>query len=252
MIGFRAKPSTDVGPYHQDSDGTGKAGELDLRSEAKRLFGTLNLGLEQGSGLVLQFIAASQGEGVSTIAREFAIVASEYTHGPVALLDFDGEQAGHERYFQGQRQLERFGPLRIFEGWEVDTSLLMRTAHNQPPCRMEFRSVGDTSLVLGKLTGNPCKAVYAPTAGKFWTTLRQQAVLTVVDSSSSPTCLDGANICGSMDAVIIVVAAEETRSPVVQALYEKLRDQDAPVIGTILNKRRYYIPAFIYRWLDYL
>lgn len=252
MFGFRVEQSADAGPHYQGPDDPENAGEVDLWPEAKRLFGLLNLSLESGSGLVLQFIAATPREGVSSIAREFAIVASQYTHGPVALLDFDGEREGHRRYFQEQRQAERYGPLRALEGWDIDASALMRTPHDQPPCRMEFMTVGDTALVLGKLTGNPCKAVYASTAGTFWASLRQKAVLTIIDSSSSPACLDGTNICGSMDAVIIVVAAEATRSPVVQALYEKLRDQDAPIIGAILNKRRYYIPAFIYRWLDYL
>jgi len=180
------------------------------------------------------------------------MVACQYTEGSVALLEFDGLGGGHERFFSCKRQQDRFGPLRSIDDWNIDSSALMLAPRGQPPCRMKFQAVGESSLVLGTLTGNHCEAMYTANALEFWASLRQMAVLTIVDSSSPPACLDGSAISGDMDGVVIVVAAESTRSPVVVALCEKLRQQEAPILGAILNKRRFYIPPLVYRWLDYL
>ena len=60
-----------------------------LETEAKNLFALLNPRLTPGAGLVIQFIAATPGEGTSTLSRDFALVASRHTRYPVLLLNLD-------------------------------------------------------------------------------------------------------------------------------------------------------------------
>lgn len=48
------------------------------------------------------------------------------------------------------------------------------------------------------------------------------------------------------DGVVMVVQAEKTRAPVVQQALEHLTEFGGKVLGTVLNKRRYYIPKFLY------
>ena len=55
-----------------------------------------------------------------------------------------------------------------------------------------------------------------------------------------------------MDAVVLVVAAEMTRSPIVQNLADKLQAQNAPIAGITFNKRKLYIPDGVYKWLEFL
>jgi Mrp family chromosome partitioning ATPase len=55
-----------------------------------------------------------------------------------------------------------------------------------------------------------------------------------------------------MDGVVVVIAAESTRAPIVMSLLERLQGQGAPILGAVLNKRKVYIPHLIYRWLDRL
>ena len=55
-----------------------------------------------------------------------------------------------------------------------------------------------------------------------------------------------------MDAVVVVVAAESSRAHAVQHLCDKLRSQNAPIVGLVLNKRRFYIPQRLYRWMERL
>lgn len=50
------------------------------------------------------------------------------------------------------------------------------------------------------------------------------------------------------DAVMLVIAAGITRRPIIQNTIEAIQLHDGNVIGTLLNKRRFYIPRKIYRW----
>jgi len=53
----------------------------------------------------------------------------------------------------------------------------------------------------------------------------------------------------SCDGVVIVVEAETTRGPVVQATIETVERFGGRVLGLAFNKRRFYIPRWIYRRL---
>jgi len=74
-------------------------------------------------------------------------------------------------------------------------------------------------------------------------------MLTVVDTPPPSRSFDGIILCGAMDAVLLVVAAESTRVPVVEELRDTLLSQGANLAGVVLNRRRLYIPRVIYRIL---
>jgi uncharacterized protein involved in exopolysaccharide biosynthesis/Mrp family chromosome partitioning ATPase len=52
-----------------------------------------------------------------------------------------------------------------------------------------------------------------------------------------------------MDGIILVVKAEGVRCEVVQRMKNLLQDINANVLGSVLNKRRFYIPGWLYRRL---
>lgn len=67
--------------------------------------------------------------------------------------------------------------------------------------------------------------------------------------------LDGHSISGASDAALsavyfdgtlVVVECEKTKWEVLQFAVEKLTNSGANVLGVILNKRKYYIPSFLY------
>ena len=56
-----------------------------------------------------------------------------------------------------------------------------------------------------------------------------------------------ANVMASQfDGVVLVVECEKTKWEVVQSAVERLRLMNSRVLGVVLNKRRYYIPASLY------
>jgi protein-tyrosine kinase len=52
-----------------------------------------------------------------------------------------------------------------------------------------------------------------------------------------------------VDGVIIVADAQRTRAPVARKLKQSVEENGGKVIGAILNRRKYYIPGWIYRLL---
>jgi Mrp family chromosome partitioning ATPase len=232
--------------------GSEPGGEVSLQDEARNLYGLLNPSLAPGKGLVIQFIGANQGEGVSTIAREFALVASQYTAAPTLLLDFDWGRGVQERFFQLPSHLRDYGVPYPAPDWTLDSTRLLRSSSREESCQLRFMRVGVTHLVLGQLICADPSTIRICNVPEFWETVRGTCPITVVDSPSASRSIDGLTISGSMDAVVVVVAAESSRAHAVQHLCDKLRSQNAPIVGLVLNKRRFYIPQRLYRWMERL
>ena len=171
------------------------------------------------------------------------------------LIDFDWRRSDHHAFFQAKAQSDPGvapgPPLTL----EADFNRLLRSSHRggtgeqrKPP--LTFHRLGDTSLIVSRpaegLSDTP-RLVNQP---DFWADLRRSVMLTVVDAPPAAHSFDGIVICGTMDAVILVLAAETSRVPVIVELHDKLMAQGAPVVGAILNKRRFYIPKWVYSFLS--
>ncbi len=63
------------------------------------------------------------------------------------------------------------------------------------------------------------------------------------------TYTDNGRIASVTDGIILIVDAGASRWQVVRHVVEGLTARQATVLGVVLNKRRHYIPSFIYRKL---
>lgn len=230
---------------------------MSLAPEACRLFTLINPVLVPGQGLTVQFIGAQPDEGVSTIARDFALTAAQYIEEPVLLLDFDPAQDSHFLHFQRVlKRLGQSGDLAATLDLDIDLSPLVggRNTSNTPP--VIFHTLPEIRLILGRLDTSsgtlPGRVPCILNRPQVWDKLRSRFMLTVVDSPPSSQSFDSIVISGAMDAVVLVVRAESTRIPVVENLRDRLLAQGAPLVGLVLNRRRFYIPKSVYRLLQRL
>jgi Mrp family chromosome partitioning ATPase len=83
----------------------------------------------------------------------------------------------------------------------------------------------------------------------FWKKLKQRFDLILVDSPPATTSTDGLAISSKVDGVILVVEAEKTRWPVAENVRDRIKRSGGNILGIVLNKRRFYIPDFIYKRL---
>ena len=69
----------------------------------------------------------------------------------------------------------------------------------------------------------------------------------VIDSESAAISSQGITISAIVDGVVLVVEAENTRWQVVDNLKHNIMKNKGNILGIVFNKRRFYIPDFIYR-----
>jgi protein-tyrosine kinase len=79
--------------------------------------------------------------------------------------------------------------------------------------------------------------------------LRQIADVAVCDLTAPLASPEGLHLAKVLDGVVLVLEAEETRWQVAQSAQRLLENAQVRIIGTVLNKRRHFIPDKIYRLL---
>jgi Mrp family chromosome partitioning ATPase len=79
--------------------------------------------------------------------------------------------------------------------------------------------------------------------------LRTQAPFIIMDCEPLGSSAQVMQLAPAVDGVLFVVEAERHRRQVVGRTLELLKRAGIPVLGTVVSKRKQYIPAFVYRML---
>ncbi|MHB8283764.1 MAG: P-loop NTPase family protein, partial [Caulobacteraceae bacterium] len=191
--------------------------------EAKLLLRLLS-SVAPGPSRVIQLIAPGDGAGVSQLAMDIAIIASAQYGRRVLLMDIEpptGQSASAALAARGAALSTVPGRSRIMQ---VDGASLYVTVPFGP---QQLRGPAlDWSAVLA--------------------TARRDFDLVVVDSPALERSSSGVVIAGLADMTLGVVEAERTRAAAVRNLIDRVEAAGGQVIGAVLNKRRFYIPRFIY------
>lgn len=58
---------------------------------------------------------------------------------------------------------------------------------------------------------------------------------------------EGLALSGKVDGVVMVIQAEKTRWEVALSAKQRLEDSGGRILGVVLNKRRFYIPKWLYK-----
>ena len=113
-------------------------------------------------------------------------------------------------------------------------------------------SAAGENLFVGQLASSPTSlaAVLAATELRaVFAGLTEQFDLILVDAPSFGASSDAILLGKLVDGFVLVVEAGKTRHQAVRQYMAQIEAQQGRVFGVILNKRRLYIPGFIYRKL---
>lgn len=179
---------------------------------------------------IVHFVCAYEDEGAETIAFEVG-AASAFSGKRVLLIDAS----------PGQRSLREQVP-----GKHVP-SLARYENHNSD--ESPFMVAQGTSLffaALGEANGEDFLLPDASALKALMDQLRHNFDLIIIESEGALTHPAAASLSGAADATVIVIQAERTRVPVIRELKRTLETHGGRVVGTVLNKRRFYIPRFLY------
>jgi Mrp family chromosome partitioning ATPase len=205
-----------------------------MEDEMLSLYKIVDTILPAGKSRVLLFIGAKEGEGTSTIVREFAGVAADLVGNSVLLLDADRHHPSHDRYYNIQQ-----------------TCCWLDVLKGARPPGDSFYRVGDSSLFVSPSCNSASftPEVFDTRFEGLCQNFRAQFDLIVIDSSPLAVSPDGLAIASKVDGVVLVVEAEKTRWPTAKQLRDNISRVGGNILGVVLNKRRFYIPQSIYKYL---
>ena len=211
-----------------------KAGDTEVAGEMLSLYKIVDALLPQKKKII-QFIGSRSGEGTSTIARGFARACADLIGHSVLLLDADRHKPTQNRYFDIPSEYGWIEALK--KGDQIDNA---------------FYRIGESSLFMSpssnSATSTP-EIFRSPIFDGICQNLKADFDLILIDSAPLTTSPDGLAVASKVDGVILVVEAEKTRWQTVKQAKESITRVGGNIIGVVLNKRRFYIPKMIYKYL---
>lgn len=206
-------------------------------SQAKMLalYQTVKSALPGKACPVLQFASAYAGEGANLIAFEAAFAVATQVGLRVLYLD--------TAHYKPKRKPE------LAE--EVSTTLdsLLQSGGSLEQALVGIEQTSFTYTLLRHAQLKDSALANLDQLQELVTLLRSHYDLIVIPSAHMLEDVLSASLSRLADGAILVVEAERTRAPVVLQLKEAVQHGGGKIIGSILNKRRYYIPHWVYRWL---
>lgn len=229
---------------------------VDLTSEMAALWAAL--GPAPGHrGRVIQIAAATSGEGVSTVAREYARLAAVRARRPVWLIDADLAQQGQLEAVAAEP--DRFGALgkaaiatpdgSIF--FAVTPRIMDRAGKPVHPARlMTARPCLGGRLWVTRFaaellrSGQRAEAVGDP---RYWDALRKHADTVVIDAPAGDRNDMAITLAPFVDATVLVVAAEGAAASEPLMLRDEIEAVGGKIAGVVVNRSTYNPPAFLRR-----
>jgi len=204
----------------------------DVEDEMISLYQSIVASLPLIPKRIVMFIGSKSNEGTSTMAKRFARVCSARLGKKVLLMDLD----------RSRPDLNVF--LNVKPEYGLEEAVAGGHSVERALCQIEETSLYVMPLFQQSMT-TP-KTIDFAKHTDMWGLLREQFDLIVVDSPPATLFPDGPAMVSLVDGVIIVVEAEKTRWQVAQSVKNKIEKHGGNILGVLFNKRRFYIPDFIY------
>jgi protein-tyrosine kinase len=203
-------------------------------AEYVRLYFAIEALREGSDPYVLQFVAATRGEGTSTVAANFARIAASERAEDVLIVDCSSSPRSAE-----PSELE---PATLIETYRDGRSLRERLNDGRSTSDEAFSvSIGRSRRSLLDIDSHGLTGVLA--------NAREEFAITVLDCSATTQDPQAAVLSKFCDGTVLVVQAEASRRQVVEAARKDIERHGGNVIGVVLNRRRFYIPNWVYRHL---
>jgi Mrp family chromosome partitioning ATPase len=193
-----------------------------------KLFYTVEALRPENANVIIQFIAATAGEGTSTIARGFAAVAASEGNQRVLLIDCS-------------RSPE-------LTATTATTSLVAAFKQGISPDQLFSRNEQRGGLETVRLADgpNPLIAIDSEDLIRLMNGLREMFSMILLDCAAATEVPDSVALSRYCDGTILVVRAEYSRSAVIRAVQNDIRIVGGQILGVAFNRRRTYIPSWLY------
>ena len=201
------------------------------RREMKSLAHALEAVSPHDKGAIVLFTASRPREGTTTVVCEFARAVVSLFGASVMVVDADPKKGSAKALGETQAQaLTDY--LRALPTNGVEAA--------KPGVTVAVWDINSLSAAIDEDDA----AVLAQIG-----MLRERYDYTIFDVPSITEYPIAVSIGNHVDGVVMVVEAERTRWPVIENTKRAYEAIGAKVIGVVLNKRRFYIPRWVYKWM---
>jgi Flp pilus assembly CpaE family ATPase len=199
--------------------------------ELIRLFHATNAMNAEFRPFVLQFLASTPGEGTSTMAAGYAMIAAAERAKSVLLVDCGpGEDEGG---YDGPSTL-----IRAFKETRLTDSAI------QPIPALNGLAVARLSR-----SANPLLEIDGAELRMLFDVTKRRYPIIVLDCPAASVAPDSLALSQYADGTVLVVRAETTRRAVIASTRDAIDRFGGQVIGAVFNRRKMYIPGWLYDWL---
>ena len=184
---------------------------------------------------VILVTSAVVGEGTSTVARNTALALARHETEQILLVDANIRHPAQHKKFGFDREV---GLSDVLMGVAPLTSAIK----------------GDDASEMSVMTAGS----KVPSPAQLLTASALQGILSgmlslydwvIIDGPPLTAYPDSTSIAAACGGAVLVIGAESTRSEVIEEAMRILEATEVDLLGAVLNRRRYHIPGFIYRWL---
>jgi Mrp family chromosome partitioning ATPase len=219
----------------------------DLREDLEELYRALSATpASEGGGRIVMFMSARPGEGASSVAASFALLAAEKARRAVWLIDLDLRRNAAFNAFAVGPFAAKFGgvsppysallntqPFYAIEGEEAGEP------PSGPAGAFTVHRVGESRLMVTQFDGRrvrPGRALKIRTAKDYWTAVRGATDWAIVDAPSLERAGAGLAVAAEMDRTVLIVRADSTPPADVEALRAEIERHGGAVAGCVLNR----------------
>ncbi|UCC45178.1 MAG: hypothetical protein JSU65_04485, partial [Candidatus Zixiibacteriota bacterium] len=198
----------------------------------ERLTSSLN-GRRRVWPYALGVVGCRRGEGVSTVTAGLAAVLSHRNQGRVLLVDANSVAPAVHRLFSVNRA----------------PGFAETMANGRRGVIRRVASHGFDIVPAGNMNGNMPKTFESDRFRRFLNLAGARYQMIVIDMPALFETSHCARLAGLCDGLVLVVEAERARREVARQAKRELLRWKADIVGVVLNKRRFYIPKWLYQKL---
>lgn len=181
------------------------------------------------------FTATTHGDGASTTAINFATALAKECQLKVLLVDVNLRTPS------------------LHEVFHIDENKgLSNFLSNSGKIPGHIHKVGPGGfyvLPCGSNHSGPVSLFESARFDRFLKTMRERFDYVILDAPPFSQFSESRVICSKVDGVILVLKSGTTRRQVALRIKKELEDSGGKLLGVVMNKRKYYIPRWIYKRL---
>jgi capsular exopolysaccharide synthesis family protein len=205
---------------------------FEVRDQLEKLKSSIILRNSSKNTKTTLFLSYNHGEGTSTVAVNFAESLAQDGKHKILLVDGNTRNPCLHRFFDLDNTVG-FSDLLI-KKIEISEIVRISTTPNL------------FLIPSGKITYHLSQVLDNSQFKNFLDKVKEQYDFIIFDASPIGKYYDSLVLASQVNGVILVVEAEKTPWYEIKRAKQMLENKSIPILGAVLNRRKYHIPAFVF------